>query len=117
MLFRIPHASTNRKAKLTLRYPGDLKDIPYSPRTSKCGLAICKAKYRQLQKRLLLAKNRRQAKNIATLKGLLSELKNKFTLSDHALASMEVRFINHLNARGPVYLKNCRNTKFLIYHI
>lgn len=87
------HLSLEPKAKRVLRYPGDIKeDIEYSPRASKIAIQICKSKCQQLQKRLRLTqrKNQRKAKRIATLKGLLTDLKNKFKLSDHARSSIEV---------------------------
>lgn len=87
------------KAKRLLRYPGDIKeDIEYSPRTSRVGLSVCKSKYRQLQRRIksLQTKNRRKTKRITTLKGLLQDLRNKFTLSDHARSSIEVGFFEYL---------------------
>lgn len=81
-------------SKRPMRYPGDFKEFDYSPRTSKAGIAICQAKIRQLKRKLrnLQEKTRRQAKRIVTLKGLMQDLKNKFALPDHAVASMEVSF-------------------------
>lgn len=81
--------------RLPLRYPGDIKNNA-SPKTALRGIQLCKSVINRQRKELkvLRAKNRRHIKKINNLKQLLSDLKNKFCLSDIATNSLEVRIIS-----------------------
>lgn len=77
--------------KKTLRYPGDIKD-GISPKSALKGIRLCKKVIIRQRKQIkvLRAKHRRHIKRITSLKALLKELKNKFSLSEHANESIQV---------------------------
>lgn len=90
LLYRSSSITPHRKS---IRYPGDINISKITPRSSKRALNICRNKIR-LQRKVInqLQQNkRRMNKKIESLKELLSDMKEKFKLSDQAVESLEVR--------------------------
>lgn len=87
------HAIASSTPKRTIRYPGDInEDEEMSPKTAKRNVTLCKQKIKSQAKTIYKLKQtvRRQKKQIETLKELLKNLKTKFSLSSHAVQSIEV---------------------------
>lgn len=86
--------STPRSKKF--RYPGDILEVNYTPKTSRRGLSICLAKIKEQRRKMLILRqsNFRLQNRIHSLEGLMDDLKAKYRLSEEALDSVEVVILN-----------------------